>query len=160
MYRVDLAERRPALNLVAVGPVLFLEIVGQLTPGDVDAMPRFHQAMRRADQSAVITLVHRVGLPDAETRARAAEAMRHIQPGTTRVVALLAGGLFASAARSVLTGLYVVSGGRHLHNIVTNVDDAKVVVAGGLGVSKDVVDRVYDTFCAWSGAPYSSSSSA
>ena len=145
---VDLAEWRPSLNVGAVGPVLFVEMTGPLSPEDLQTLPRFHEVMRRHPRAAIVTLMHRISLPDAATRAAAAEVMRHIPPGTTRAVALLDGGLFACAIRSVLTGLYLVSGGQHVHNIVTTVDAALDVVAAGLDVDRRVADAAYAAFVA------------
>ncbi len=126
----DNVLRTPSLLNASSGPVIFSAITGPITPDDIDRMEASTVIVRaRHTRVAAVTLVSKsTPMPDKPTRERAAAAAKRSQGGF-EVIVLTSGGLWSSAARAVLTGIYLFSGKMDEHHVVTDIDEAVKIVS-------------------------------
>ncbi|HEY1100102.1 MAG TPA: hypothetical protein VGF99_14290 [Myxococcota bacterium] len=140
-------ERHGSFAIGDIDAVFFLEIDGALSPADIDAMAPMADTLRETfAKNCTITMIHRVPMPDGPTRERAAWLSNRNVAGTTSIVVFMDTGFWATAARSVLTGIYMLSGRQQEHRVCATLDEAIVAAAAAVQMPVERLRVAVDAF--------------
>lgn len=149
--RFDSERRELRYSQVSRGAIIMTSFTQTPVLADVDVLHAFAEEVRRRNRRVAIITQVATGakMPDAPTRARAAELQKAATVSGIDVVVLTGGGLWSTAARAVLTGIYLVSGKLSENRVAVDVDEAVRIVAAELPTDLEQLKKMASDFQAW-----------
>lgn len=147
----DRHERRPTVCTAIDGPLALTFISGGIDAADVEAMAENARVARKTHpRLAIVTICYvNIPMPDRAVRERAAAIAKDAPGGGIDIVVLGMGGLFGTASRAVLTGIYLLSGKLNEHRVVPDTAGAATLIADALSLPVARVREALANFETW-----------
>lgn len=147
---LDVAADNGRVAVAGRGAVVFTLFLDGPVPDDINFIEDTSAQVRTAHKRWATVSIYRRGIPfpDGPTRARAAEVSRR-SSSDVDVIVLEGNQLWASAARGIMTGIFLLTPGRVEHKVVSNVDDAIDIVGQSLPADLAELRKTWALFQTW-----------